>query len=469
MKSSITESEVEEKALDVLGSLNYEIINGGEEDYLPGGKKELREGYKEVVLKERLFKALKKLNPGIPKQVLEEAVKKIIRISNPNQVEDNQNFHKLLVEGITVSYRKEGKIKHEQVKVIEFDPEKANKNDFLATNQFTIIENSERRPDIILFVNGLPLVLFELKNLADEKADVYEAFKQIQTYKQEISSLFRFNEICIISDGQDARAGTLNSNFDRFMPWKTINGKKSKGLQLDVLIKGMLNKQTLLGLIKSFIVYEKERDVKENTTKLVKKLAAYHQYNAVNKAYNSTIKATQGNKKAGVVWHTQGSGKSISMVFYTGKLALSDELKNPTIVVITDRNDLDGQLFGTFTRCSGILRQKPIQAQNRDDLKEKLTRSSGGIIFTTIQKFFPQETREKFPCLSKRKNIIVIADEAHRTQYGFKAKIDKKQGRITYGFAKYMRDALPNASFIGFTGTPIEKEDRNTKAVFVIN
>lgn len=463
--AKITESEVEERALDLFGDLDYEVINGGEERYLPGGKDELRGDYKEVVLRERLLKVLIELNRGIPRDAIENAVKKIIRVASPKQTEDNQEFHKLLIEGVGVSFRKDGRIKHDSVKIIDF--ERVDRNDFLAMNQFTIIDKSEKRPDVVLFVNGLPLVLFELKNLADEKADVYEAFKQIQTYKEQIASLFRFNEICIISDGQDARAGTISSSFDRFMPWKSINGKKQEGgLQLDVLIKGMLNKETLLDLIKYFIVYERAKDVKENTTKIIKKLAAYHQYNAVNKAYESTIKAKKGSRKAGVVWHTQGSGKSLSMVFYAGKLALSDELGNPTIVVITDRNDLDGQLFDTFGKCSDVLRQIPEQAEGRKDLKEKLKRSSGGVIFTTIQKFSLEDDKEEYEQLSDRENIIIIADEAHRTQYGFKAKVNKDKGRITYGFAKYLRDALPNASFIGFTGTPIEKEDRNTKAVF---
>lgn len=465
MKSTITESEVEEHALDILkDELGYDYVEGPE--ISPDGKMSEREDYKQVVLVERLKDAIQRINPDIPEEAREEAVKKVIRTSNLKLIEDNQSFHKLLVDGITVSCRINGEVKHPRIKIIDFD--NIDKNEFLAVNQFTVLEKDERRPDILIFINGLPLGLIELKNIADEKADVYEAFKQIQTYKEQIPSIFKFNEICIVSDGQQARAGTISSDFDRFMPWKSIDGKKvEKGkLELEVLLKGMLNKETFLDLVKSFIVYEKERDTKNNTTKLVKKLAAYHQYNAVNKAFNSTIKAKEGDHKAGVVWHTQGSGKSLSMVFYTGKLVLSQELGNPTIVVITDRNDLDGQLFETFGRCSELLRQTPDQAASRDDLQEKLKRSSGGVIFTTIQKFFPEQERESYPTLSKRKNIIVIADEAHRTQYGFKAKVDKEKGRITYGFAKYLRDALPNASFIGFTGTPIEKEDRNTKAVF---
>jgi len=465
MKKIITESHVEEHAIDILkDDLGYDYEYGP--DISVDGNKKERKDYKEVVLIERLRRVLRKINPKIPEDALDEAVKKTLNIDNPKMIEDNQASHKLLVEGVPVSFRKDGKIEHDSVKLIDF--ENIGKNEFLTVNQFTIIEKSDRRPDVMLFVNGLPLVSIELKNIADEKADVYEAFKQIQTYKEQIPSIFRFNEICVISDGQEARAGTLSSNFDRFMPWKSINGKKvEKGkLELEVLLKGMLNKETLLDLIKSFIVYEKERDVKNNTTKIIKKIAAYHQYNAVNKAFDSTIKAKDGSHKAGVVWHTQGSGKSLSMVFYAGKLVASKEMGNPTIVVLTDRNDLDGQLFDTFGKCEGLLRQEPKQVENRNDLKEKLKVASGGIVFATMQKFFPEEDKEEYPMLSERDNIVIIADEAHRTQYGFKAKVDKAKGRITYGFAKYVRDALPNASFIGFTGTPVEKSDRNTKAVF---
>ncbi|HJX50929.1 MAG TPA: type I restriction endonuclease subunit R, partial [Candidatus Nanoarchaeia archaeon] len=345
------------------------------------------------------------------------------------------------------------------VKLIDF--ENPGKNEFLAINQFTIIEDKyNRRPDILLFVNGLPLVIFELKNPGEEKATINDAFQQLQNYKDQIPSLFRFNEILIISDGMQTEAGTMSLNRDRFMPWKLYNDKiHETGVSLEILCKGMLNKETILDLIKNFIVFEKEDT-------LNKKLGAYHQYNAVNKALESTIKATKGNKKAGVVWHTQGSGKSLSMVFYAAKLALAKELENPTIVVLTDRNDLDGQLFATFSRCSDLLRQTPENAETRKHIQELLKRSSGGIIFTTIQKFSPE--KEDYPMLSDRKNIIVIADEAHRTQYGFNARILRKEDSdiIKYGYAKYLRDALPNASFIGFTGTPIEKVDRSTPAIF---
>jgi type I restriction enzyme R subunit len=453
----ITESELEEHTLDILENLGYKVINGY--DISPDGKNPERKTYQEVVLIERLKKAVEKLNKNIPENARDEAVRKVLRVFIQNQIIDNQQFHKLLTEGVPVEFRKKDRLVGDYVKLIDFD--KPEKNEFLAINQFTIIEDKyNRRPDVLLFVNGLPLVLFELKNPRDEKATINDAFQQLQNYKNQIPSLFRFNEILIISDGPQTEAGTLSSNRDRFMPWKSIEGKfQEKGLSLEILCKGMLNKKTLLDLIKNFIVYEKEEN-------LIKKLAAYHQYDAVNNAVISTIKATKGSKKAGIVWHTQGSGKSLSMVFYASKLAVAKELENPTIVVLTDRNDLDGQLHDTFARCSDLLRQKPENADSRKHIRELLKRSSGGIIFTTIQKFSPEN--EEYPMLSDRKNIIVIADEAHRTQYGFSAKIVRKEDKdlIKYGYAKYLRDALPNASFIGFTGTPIEKADKSTPAVF---
>ena len=457
--TKITESELEEHALDLLQEVEYKIINGY--DISPEGKNSERKNYQEIVLVKRLKKAIDKLNPELPENAKEEAIKKVLRVSVQNQIVDNQQFHKLLTEGVPVEFRKKDRLVGDSVKLVDF--ENPEKNEFLAINQFTIIEDKyNRRPDILLFVNGLPLVIFELKNIAEEKADINQAFQQLQNYKTQISSLFRFNEILIISDGMQTEAGTLSSDRDRFMLWKSINGKvQENGLSLEILIKGMLNKETILDLIKNFTVFEKEKE-------LIKKLGAYHQYNAVNKALESTIKATKGNHKAGVIWHTQGSGKSLSMVFYSGKLALSKELENPTIIVLTDRNDLDGQLFSTFSRCSELLRQTPENAESRKHIQTLLKRSSGGIIFTTIQKFFPEEGKEEYSMLSDRKNIIVIADEAHRTQYGFNAKITKTQEEalIRYGYAKYLRDALPNASFIGFTGTPIEKADRSTPAVF---
>lgn len=439
---------VEQEALDILQELGYEILNGP--DISPDGSAPLRQLYSDVVITERLRDAIHLLNPDIPPTAKEEAVKKVIRSDSPDIISNNQQFHQYLTDGVNVEYRKEGRIAHDTVWLFDFkDP---GNNDFLAINQFTIIENdNNRRPDIILFVNGLPLVVIELKNPADEKATLDKAYQQLQTYKDQIPSLFHFNEILMISDGMEARAGTLTSDYQRFMPWKTIEGEKDAlldKLEMEVLIRGMLNKKVLLDLIHHFIVF----DDSEATIK--KKLAAYHQYHAVNKAVEATIEAAspEGDRRCGVVWHTQGSGKSLIMAFYAGKLVL--EMDNPTLVLLTDRNDLDDQLFGTFTASQNILRQEPVQADSRDHLKELLHVASGGIVFTTIQKFLPEKGTD-YPALSDRRNIVVIADEAHRSQYDF---ID--------GFARHMRDALPNASFIGFTGTPLERGDKNTIAVF---
>lgn len=460
MRKIITEEHVEENVLDILKSLDYDIIRGSDEEYLPGGSRALRPDYKDAVIIEKLRYALRKINPTISEEVREQALKQILRSESQKLIADNESFHKMLVDGISVPVKKEGEERHVIVKI--FDYENIENNEFSAVNQFTVIEhNIERRPDVILFINGLPLVILELKNLADEKADIWTAYDQFQTYKEQLPSLFRFNEILIISDGLEARAGTITSEKERFMQWKTINGEKpKKGLtEIEVLLKGMCDKNRILDIIRNFIVFEKDKETR-------KKLAAYHQYWAANKAIESTSKARKGNKKVGVVWHTQGSGKSLTMVFYSGKLVR--EFDNPTIIVLTDRNDLDDQLFGTFGRCQDVLRQKPTQANSRKELQKLLKVASGGVVFTTIQKFFPEEDREKYPILSERDNIIVIADEAHRSQYGFSAKVLNKKDKtlITYGYAKYLRDALPNASFIGFTGTPIEKSDKSTPAVF---
>ena len=388
----ITEDHIEEEALRMLKEEGYEYIYAP--DIAPaseGGNGE-RKSYKDIVLVDRLRNALEKINPKIPKEAIEEAVKKVIRTDSQNQVIDNQSLHSYLVNGVHVSYREKGEIKHKPVFLI--DSENIKNNEFLAVNQFTIIEeNYNRRPDILLFVNGLPLVIFELKNPADEEATVMNAYNQIETYKIQIPSLFRFNEIVIISDGLETHAGTITSGIERFTAWKTINGNKPKKAmtELELLIRGMLNKETLIDLIRNFVVFQKERDSKTNTTKISKKIGAYHQYNAVNKALESTLKATRGDKRAGVVWHTQGSGKSLTMAFYSGKAILSKQLENPTMVVLTDRNDLDDQLYDTFVRCSELLRQTPKQSESREKLKELLKVASGGIVFTTIQKFFPEE------------------------------------------------------------------------------
>lgn len=466
---TITETQVEIICLEYLRELGYAFLSGP--DISPDGMFTERL-YNEVILVPRLKRAIDKLNPLITTDAREEALKKVLRTTSPNLLINNETFHQYLTEGIDIEYRKDGNIRGDKVYLVDFN--NPDNNEFLAVNQFTIIENNNnKRPDVILFVNGLPLVVIELKNPTDEKATTRNAFNQLQTYKHLIPSLFTYNSLLIASDGWEARCGTLTSDWNRFVPWKSKDGKttaETTAPQIEVMFKGMLNKSTLLDLIRHFIVFEKS---KEQT---LKKVAAYHQYYAVNKAVTTTSTASgaTGDKRAGVIWHTQGSGKSLSMVFYTGKLVLS--LDNPTIVVLTDRNDLDDQLFDTFTGCRQLLRQIPVQAENRQHLRQLLNVASGGIVFTTIQKFWPvldkgevSISEESDPIeepnpdlyfvknkpLSERRNIIVIADEAHRSQYDF---LD--------GFAKHMRDALPQASFIGFTGTPIETTDKNTQAVF---
>jgi type I restriction enzyme R subunit len=466
MPKIITEEDLEKECLDLFNSLGYCRVYGP--DISEGGVAEERK-YGEVVLVGRLRDALRRINKSIPDGALDEAVKKVLRTESQDPVVNNQLFHRLVANGVPVEFkRSDGTVKDELVWLFDFA--NMGNNEFLAVNQFTIIEErNNRRPDIILFVNGLPLVLFELKNPADENATVWSAFNQFDTYKQLIPSIFRYNEILIISDGLLAKAGTLTSNKERFTPWKTIDNKMMPPNvpELDVLIKGMLKPSTLLDLVRHFVVYEADKDKKDGRVKISKKIAAYQQYNAVNKAIESTVTATKKDHKAGIVWHTQGSGKSLTMVFYAGKMVLHPALENPTIVLLTDRNDLDDQLFGTFSRCNELLRQQPQQADSRDKLQELLQVAAGGIIFTTIQKFFP-ETGTQYPLLSDRRNIIIVADEAHRSQYGFGLKVPKNldADALKYGYAKYLRDALPNATFIGFTGTPIEKADRSTPAVF---
>lgn len=463
--NSITESEIEQIALDYLQDLGYSYVLGT--DISPDGEHPERQ-YNEVVLATRLSDAIDRLNPDISQSAKDDALKKVLRSVSPNLLVNNETFHNYLTEGVDVEVRVNDGIRGVKVHLIDFEhPER---NEFLAVNQFTVIEgNQNKRPDIILFINGLPLVVVELKNPTDESATLKTAYNQLQTYKQSIPSLFNYNELLIISDGWDAKCGTITSDFGRFMSWKTKDGKTTADTlqpQMEVMFTSMLQKRTILDLIRHFIVFEKSKE------KTLKKIAAYHQYYAVNKAVNTTkiASAEAGDCRAGVVWHTQGSGKSLSMVFYAGKLVLA--LDNPTIVVLTDRNDLDDQLYETFFNCQQLLRQEPQQAEDRRHLRTLLNVASGGIIFTTIQKFMPlegdiiqpnnqlQEPKVEYlgaevKSLSERKNIVVIADEAHRSQYDF---ID--------GFAKHLRDALPNASYIGFTGTPIESSDRNTQAVF---
>jgi type I restriction enzyme R subunit len=477
----ITENIIEESAIEILQSQGWEYANGKE--ISPEGLFCERENYSQIVLVNRLRNAIARINPEIPLDAQEAAVQKVLRIASPEMLHNNEEFHRLLVEKVKIPYQENGYERSYEVALIDFE-HYAN-NQFLVVNQYTIIENNQnKRPDVLLFVNGLPLVVVELKNAASEIADIKSAYQQLQTYKAIIPSLFTYNAICILSDGLECKAGSVSADLSRYMTWKTADGIKEASRfkpQLETLLKGMLQPETLLDLVRNFIVFEKSKkeDLKTGLIQIqtVKKLAAYHQFFAVNKAVQSTVNASSenGDKRGGVVWHTQGSGKSLSMVFYSGKLITSPEMRNPTIVIITDRNDLDDQLFDTFASSVQLLRQEPVQAENREHLKELLKVASGGIVFTTIQKFLPENNKSIYDQLSDRKNVVVIADEAHRTQYGFEAKlIDEKDKetkevigkRIAYGFAKYMRDALPNATYIGFTGTPIEGTDVNTPQVF---
>ncbi len=449
-----TESDLEQATLEWLEELGYGVVGGPEIAPPPDGEKPERASYSDVVLVERLKTAITRLNPDIPDDAREDALRKVLRATSisPQLIVNNKAFHAMLRDGVDVEHQREdGSIAGDKVRLL--DLAKPGNNDFLAVNQYTVIEGrNQRRPDVVIFINGLPIAVIELKNPADTGATVKGAYNQIQTYKSEIPSLFTYNELAIVSDGLEARVGTISANFEWFTRWRTIEGADlapNSVPQLEVLLKGIFEKQRLLDIINNFIVFETDGE------KISKKVAAYHQYHATNKAVVKTVEATgrEGDRRCGVVWHTQGSGKSLTMVFYAGKIIQT--LNNPTIVVLTDRNDLDDQLFGTFSRCSTLLRQTPKQAESREQLREYLKVASGGVVFTTIQKFFPENGKTDYQTLSERTNIVVIADEAHRSQYDF---ID--------GFARHMRDALPNASFIGFTGTPIELTDKNTRAVF---
>ncbi len=449
----LDEAQVEIAATDYFRELGYEYVHGP--DVAPDGELPERDDYNQTILPRRLRQALEALNPDLPPEAIEEAYRRLTRLDKPTLVTNNQALHRMLVDGVPVEYqRPDGPIAGAQAKVLDFDD--PDNNDWLVVNQFTVVENHHnRRPDVVIFVNGLPLGVLELKNPADENATIWTAFQQLQTYKQEIPSLFTYNEALVISDGVQARIGTLTADREWFLPWRTIEGEEladERLPQLQVVIEGVFEKRRFLDMIRHFIVFEDT-----GGGMLHKKMAAYHQYHAVNRALEATIEAAMpsGDRRVGVVWHTQGSGKSLTMAFYAGRVIIHPAMENPTLVVITDRNDLDDQLIGTFARCHELLRQPPVQAESRADLREKLRVDAGGVIFTTIQKFFPEEKGDRHPLLSVRRNIIVIADEAHRSQYDF---ID--------GFARHMRDALPNASFIGFTGTPIELTDKNTRAVF---
>jgi type I restriction enzyme R subunit len=480
------ESVVEQAAVAWLRELGYAAVSG--ELCAPDGPASERRHFREVLLTERLTHSAARLNPGLPPEAVQDAVRKITLADAPTLIERNRAVHKMLVDGVDVEHRRaDGSIAGVRARLIDFD--NPDNNDWLAINQFTIMEGQHhRRPDIVVFVNGLPLAVIELKNAADEAATIWSAFQQLQTYQAQIPALFATNTALVISDGTSARLGAVGAGREWFKPWRTIEGKADAPTslsELQVLLMGVFEKRRFLDLIRHFIVFEQSDD-----GRIAKKMAGYHQMAAVNIAVEETIRACgpieltstareakgryeagkpggdPGDRRVGVIWHTQGSGKSLTMAFYAGRVILHPAMANPTVVVITDRNDLDDQLFGTFARCSDLLRQPPVQVDSRDDLRAKLQVSGGGVVFTTIQKFFPEGDTTKYPPLSDRRNIVVIADEAHRSQYGFAERVDPKTGERKYGFAKYIRDALPGASFIGFTGTPVELTDKNTRQVF---
>ena len=474
--TTLTEADVEQAALEWLSGLGWQVLHGP--DIAPETPDAERDDYRQVALEHRLRGALTELNPSLPMSALDDACRMLTHPEGSTLEARNRAFHRMLVNGVEVEYRDtDGRVRGNQVRVIDFDD--PDNNDWLAVNQFTVTENkNNRRPDVVLFLNGLPLGVIELKNPADEDATIWTAWNQLQTYKAELPTLFSMNEVLMVSDGNEARIGTQTSGKEWFKPWRTIAGEKlaDKHLtELQVMLEGAFDRNRFLALVRDFIVFDDD-----GSGALEKKMAGYHQFHAVRVAVDETLRAAKlqrltgesaenggryetgrqpggepGDRRVGVVWHTQGSGKSLTMAFYTGAIISEPAMENPTVVVLTDRNDLDDQLYGTFSRCQDLLRQPPTQAESRADLRSKLSVNAGGIVFTTIQKFFPEEKGDTHPELSDRRNIVVIADEAHRSQYDF---ID--------GFARHMRDALPNASFVGFTGTPIELQDANTRAVF---
>lgn len=479
----ITEDALEQQALTWFRESGWEAAHGP--DLAVDGSAPEREDYQSVVLKGRLTQALTRLNPKAPAHAIEEALQVLLKFNAPNPVQRNREFHNLMLSGIHASWREGDDVKHELLRVVDFAD--WNNNDFLVVNQFAIRGNGtrSRRPDVLVFLNGLPVAIVELKNPADSNADIWKAYQQLQTYKEEIPELFQYNTALVVSDGITARVGSLTANQERFLPWRTLKTEDDRPnyeLELQTVVQGFFDRELFLDYLKHFVIFESDGD------RLIKKIAGYHQFHAVREAVRVTVIASdaapdhqarelpradygkrvqRGSRRAGVVWHTQGSGKSISMVCYAGKLIQQPEMRNPTIVVVTDRNDLDGQLYETFCCAQELLRQVPEQADSREALREKLSsRQAGGIIFTTIQKFALNEGETDHPRLCERENVVVISDEAHRSQYGLKPRLDTTTGRYVYGFAKHLRDALPNASFIGFTGTPIEQEDRDTVAVF---
>lgn len=463
MAGGFSEDIVEHAGIEILKDLGWTYFHGA--SVAPDGPAPQRQAFSETVLLKRLESALASLNPGVPEPARNEAVRRLLTSETPSLVEENRRLHRLITDGVDVEYRaSDGRIVSEKVWLIDFSDVAA--NDWVAINQFTVVEGRfNRRPDVVLFVNGLPLAVLELKNAAAENATIGDAFNQLQTYREQIPSLFRTNAVLVTSDGVEARIGSLTADAERFMPWRTVTGEDfaHRGTpELETLLRGVFTHECFLALIRDFIVFG---DSGEGPFKI---LGGYHQFHGARKAVSEAIGATrpEGDRKIGVVWHTQGSGKSLLMAFFAGLAVKAPELENPTLLVLTDRNDLDDQLFSTFGLCRDLIRQKPEQADSRDDLKRLLNRASGGVIFTTVQKFSPERGEEAFPLLSDRRNLIVIADEAHRSQYGFDAKLNPQTGVRRYGYAHYVRQAMPNASFIGFTGTPIEATDVNTPAVF---
>lgn len=459
----ITEEQFENHLLGILADLGYVYENGYE--IAPDTDRAERKDYREVVLFGRLRERLTAFNLNIPAAAIEDAIAQITRPNFPSLIQNNREFHRQVRDGVKVQFQEDGETKADFVKIIDFDNTEA--NEFLAVNQFSIKgPKSTKRPDIIIFINGLPIAVLELKNPADINTTIYDSYKQLQTYKEEISDLFFFNELLVIADHREARVGSLTADYERFGLWRTIDGETldplGKSNETETLIRGLFRRDFLLEYIRDFVLFEEEKET-------IKKIAAYHQFHLVRKAFAKTLEATlpEEEGKIGVAWHTQGSGKSISMAFYAGKVITAPEMKNPTIIVVTDRNDLDGQLFATFSNARELMRETPKQAESRHELRELLAnRPSGGVIFTTIQKFSLLEKELKYPTLSTRSNIVVIADEAHRTQYGLNPTIDQNTGQMKYGFAHHLHNAFPNASFIAFTGTPISMLERDTQAVF---
>ncbi|AVZ00166.1 DEAD/DEAH box helicase [Lelliottia sp. WB101] len=469
----LSEDDLEQQCLKWFAEQDWEVLHGP--DIAPDGDNPLRASFHDVFLRPVILEQLQTINPHLPVSVLEEVILRITRPESPDLVVSNKVFHHLLLDGVPVEYKREDKTVHDKALLMDFNH--PGNNRFMVVNQVAIQGIKQvRRPDIIGCINGLPVAVIELKSPIDANADIWAAFNQLQTYKNELSDLFICNEALVVSDGQNARIGSLTVDEERFLPWKTVANEDDKpqfDWQLQTVVKGFFNRALLLDYIRYFVLFE------FNGKRLIKKIAAYHQFHAVREAVAATIVAstgkhlplrsniTPGSKKAGVVWHTQGSGKSISMCCYAGKLLQQAEMNNPTIVVVTDRNDLDGQLYATFCQAQDLLKQTPLQANDRDELRELLNaRESGGIIFTTVQKFAPLDNEQSHPALNMRSNIVVISDEAHRSQYGLSATLDRETGVYKYGYAKHMRDALPNASFMGFTGTPIASEDKDTRAVF---